>query len=113
MGDTRSTTECGHDEAGGVVMRTPAPLPVNDALVSKCQALIRKMNRSERRRVHRALLQEAKTAKDKLATDNSNIVATRLTKDDYASVINICDDHDEDLSAFLRRAIHTAIKESR
>jgi len=92
-------------------MLIPEPLPVDEVLVGKTEKLIRKMNRSERRRVHRTLLEEARTAEDKSITDNSNLVSCRLTRDDYASVLNICDDRGEELSAFLRNIIHKEIKE--
>jgi hypothetical protein len=91
--------------------RIPASLPVDDVLVVKCERLIRKMNRSERKRVHRTLLAASRSASDKILTDNRNIVATRLTWDAYVSLINICDEHSTDISTFLRTAIHNAIKE--
>jgi len=94
-------------------MKPPHPLPVDDLLVLKCERLIRKMNRSERKRIHRTLLTEARYAHDKLSTDNSNVAATRLTRSDYASLLNICEEQNTDLSSFLRRAITKAIKETR
>lgn len=90
-------------------MNVPAPLPVNEALVRKCESLIRKMNRSERQRVHQTLMEARKNAPDKLTTDNSNIIHARLTKDDFLSVLNIVDDSDTDISLFVRDAVKTAI----
>lgn len=89
---------------------TPAPLPVDDLLIFKCEKLIRKMNRSERKRLHRSLLAVSRSANDKLTSDNSNIAATRLTRDDYASLINICDDTNTDVSAFLRKVVTREIR---
>lgn len=94
-------------------MNTPEPLPVDEVLVLKCERLIRKMNRSERQRIHRSLLTVSRSASDKLTTDNSNIAATRLTRSDYTSLLNICEEQNADISSFVRRAITKAIKESR
>lgn len=113
MGCASSITERGYDEAWGVVMKTPDPLPVDDLLVLRCERLIRRMNRSERKRIHRTLLDESRSANDKLTTDNSNIAATRLTRDDYASLLNICDETNTDISAFLRKVITREIKRSK
>ena len=113
MGSAGSITECGYDEAGGAEMNTPEPLPVDELLIVKCERLIRKMNRSERKRIHRTLLTEARSASDKLTTDNSNIAATRLTQTDYTSLINICEEQQTDISSFVRKAVVKAMKEHR
>ena len=89
----------------------PQPLPVDEVLVRKCERLIRTMNRSERSRVHRTLLDEARTAQDKTSTANDNIVATRLPRDAYATLLNMCDDTSTPLSAFMRKVLLHAIKE--
>ena len=91
-------------------MKTPEPLPVDDLLIFKCEKLIKKMNRSERKRIHRALLSVSRDANDKLVTDNSNIAATRLSHTDFSSLINICDEHHTDISSFLRKVISREIK---
>jgi len=93
-------------------MRTPDPLPVNETLVRKCEQLIRRMNRSERQRVHQTLLEERKHAPDKLTTDNSTVIHARLTKDDFLSVLNIVDENDTDISSFVRDAVKKAMKEN-
>lgn len=86
-------------------------LPVDETLIHKCETLIHKMNRSERRRVHRTLLDESRNAADKLITANDNIVACRLPRDAYAALLNIVADGQTDLSAFARYVILKAIKE--
>lgn len=90
--------------------KTPELLPVDEVLIIKCEQLIRKMNRSERKRLHRSLLAVSRSANDKLTSDNSNIAATRLTRDDYASLINICDDSNTDISSFLRKVVTREIR---
>ena len=91
-------------------MNVPAPLPIDELLICKCEKLIKKMNRSERKRIHRALLSVSRDANDKLHTDNSNIAATRLSHTDYASLINICDEKHTDISSFLRKVLAREIK---
>lgn len=91
--------------------RPTEPLPVDDVLVRKCERLIRRMNRSERARIHRTLLDEARLAHDKTISANDNIVATRLPRDAYATLLNMCDDTQTPLSAFMRKVLLHAIKE--
>ena len=91
-------------------MKTPEPLPVDDLLIFNCEKLIKKMNRSERKRIHRALLSVSRDANDKLVTDNSNIAATRLSHADFERLINICDEKHTDISAFLRKVLSREIK---
>ena len=91
-------------------MNTPILLPIDEQLIVKCERLIQKMNRSERKRIHRSLLEASRDANDKLVTDNSNIAATRLSHGDYERLINICDDAGTDISAFLRKIISREIK---
>lgn len=91
-------------------MKTPEPLPVDDLLIFKCEKLIQKMNRSERKHIHRALLNASRSASDKLTSDNSNIAATRLSHADFERLINICDEHRTDISAFLRKIVTREIK---
>ena len=91
-------------------MKTPEPLPVDDLLIFKCEKLIKKMNRSERKRIHSALLSVSRSASDKLTSDNSNIAATRLSHADFERLINICDDAGTVVSAFLRKIISREIK---
>ena len=93
-------------------MNIPAPLPVDEFLIVKCERLIQKMNRSERKRIHRALLAMSRSASDKLITDNSNVASTRLTRSAYASLLNICDAHGVAVSAFVRKVVMKAIKET-
>lgn len=93
-------------------MNIPAPLPVDELLIVKCERLIQKMNRSERKRIHRALLAMSRSASDKLTTDNSNVASTRLTRAAYASLLNICDEHGVAVSAFVRKVVMKAIKET-
>ncbi len=113
MGGASSTSEFGYDaRAGGVVMIIPAPLPVDELLIVKCERLIKKMNRSERQRIHLTLLDARKHAPDKLTTDNSNVASTRLTRSAYASLLNICDAHGVAVSAFVRKVVMKAIKET-
>ena len=92
-------------------MNRPSSLPVDELLVWKCQRLIETMNRSERARVHRLLIAQSKTAKDKLVTDNTNLVSVRLSRDDFVSVINIVEDENIEVSAFLRKLIQRSLKE--
>ena len=91
-------------------MKTPEPLPVDDLLIFNCEKLIKKMNRSERKRIHRALLSVSRDANDKLHTDNSNIASTRLSHTDFERLINICDNAGTVVSAFLRKIISREIK---
>lgn len=91
-------------------MNTPLPLPVDERLIVKCERLIKKMNRSERKRIHRSLLEASRDASDKLTTDNSNIAATRLSHRDYERLINICNDRRTDISSFLRKVVTREIK---
>ena len=97
-------------ETVGVAMNIPVPLPIDELLICKCEKLIKKMNRSERKRIHRALLSVSRDANDKLVTDNSNIAATRLSRQTYASLINICDEKHTVISEFLRKVITREIK---
>lgn len=94
----------------GVAMNIPAPLPIDELLICNCEKLIKKMNRSERKRIHRALLSVSREANDKLTSDNSNIAATRLSHADFERLINICDASHTDISAFLRKVITREIK---
>ena len=91
-------------------MKTPEPLPVDDLLIFNCEKLIKKMNRSERKRIHRALLSVSRDANDKLASDNSNIAATRLSHADFERLINICYERHTGISSFLRKVISREIK---
>ena len=91
-------------------MNTPILLPINELLIGKCEKLIKKMNRSERKLIHRTLLNTSRSAADKLHTDNSNIAATRLSRQTYASLINICDENHIVISEFLRKVITREIK---
>ena len=91
-------------------MNTPVPLPINEMLIGKCEKLIKKMNRSERKQIHRALLSVSRDANDKLFTDNSNIASTRLSRTDYERLINICTDRRTDISSFLRKVVTREIK---
>ena len=91
-------------------MNTPILLPIDEQLIVTCERLIQKMNRSERKPIHRSLLSVSRDANDKLVTDNSNIAATRLSHGDYERLINICDERHTDISAFLRKVITREIK---
>ena len=91
-------------------MNIPAPLPIDELLLVKCEKLIKKMNRSERKRIHRTLLNASRSASDKLTSDNSNIAATRLSHADFERLINICDERQVDISSFLRKVISREIK---
>ena len=91
-------------------MNIPSPLPIDELLICNCEKLIKKMNRSERRKIHRSLLSVSRDANDKLVTDNSNIAATRLSHADFERLINICDERHIDISSFLRKVISREIK---
>ena len=91
-------------------MNTPVPLPIDELLIFKCEKLIKKMNRSERKRIHSALLSVSRSASDKLTSDNSNIAATRLSHADFERLINICDEKHTVISEFLRKVITREIK---
>ena len=91
-------------------MNTPVPLPIDELRIFQCEKLIKKMNRSERKRIHRTLLNASRSAEDKLTSDNSNIAATRLSHADFERLINICDEHRTDISAFLRKIVSREIK---
>ena len=91
--------------------RIPPALVINESLVHRVELLLAKMNRSERARVHRSLLQQSRNAHDKLVTDNRNLLSCRLTKDDYGSVLNMCGENSAEISSFLRTLIKTYLRE--
>lgn len=95
-------------------MRTiPAPLPVDDALVEECESLIKQMNRSERARVHRTLLDERRDARDKSICSNDNIVACRLPHDNADFLETLCADLGTSISNWCRTLITAEIQKEK
>ena len=88
----------------------PPALPIDDVAVADVCDIISNLNRSERHQVHQHLLKVARTADDRIASDNRNVVACRLTQDERARLREWCRDHATSVSSFARDAVRDALR---
>jgi len=88
----------------------PDPLPIDEIAVADVCDVVTRMNRSERHLVHTHLLDISRTAGDRIVSDNTNIVACRLTKDECERLRDWCDDRAQTISSFARDAVRDALR---
>ena len=88
----------------------PPALPIDDEAIADVCDIISTLNRSERRHVHQHLLRVARTADDRIHSDNRNVVACRMNQDDADALREWCEDHALSVSAFARDAVRDALR---